>query len=155
TPNRFPATLSAVAARCWQKAAIPDAWSLTRDQFQHAHERSAAHRFPGPLPDDRIVAGYLESLHLSDFALACACSAGASAALGYFVARYRPERLRSARAILAKSGANDVAARELADSLYAELYGLREFSSGARRSLFDYFHGRSKLSTWLHAILAQ
>ena len=26
---------------------------------------------------------------------------------------------------------------------------------GARQSLFRYFHGRSKLSTWLRAVLAQ
>jgi RNA polymerase sigma factor (sigma-70 family) len=31
---------------------------------------------------------------------------------------------------------------------------LRE-ADGMRRSLFDYFHGRSKLTTWLHAILSQ
>ncbi len=51
--------------------------------------------------------------------------------------------------ILSKSGGNDSKAREMADSLYADLYGLRESSDGSRRSLFDYFHGRSKLSTWL------
>jgi len=34
------------------------------------------------------------------------------------------------------------------------LYGLRE-SEGRRKSLFDYFHGRSKLGTWLRAVLAQ
>ncbi len=42
----------------------------------------------------------------------------------------------------------------LADSIYADLYGLRK-SEGRRNSLFDYFHGRSKLGTWLRAILAQ
>ena len=40
------------------------------------------------------------------------------------------------------------------DSLYSDLYGLRE-SGGARKSLFEYFHGRSKLTTWLRAVLAQ
>jgi RNA polymerase sigma factor (sigma-70 family) len=45
-------------------------------------------------------------------------------------------------------------ARDLADSLYGELYGLRE-SGGARQSLFRYFHGRSSLTTWLRAVLAQ
>jgi len=151
---QFPLTLSAVVARCWQKAAVPHAWKLTREQFQLALERSVAHRFPGSLPDERIIAGYLESLHLADLALASACSAGDAEAWDYFVERYRPELYRSARAILAKSG-GDSQARELADSLYADLYGLRESSDGSRRSLFHYFHGRSKLSTWLHAILAQ
>jgi RNA polymerase sigma-70 factor (ECF subfamily) len=50
--------------------------------------------------------------------------------------------------------AGDDAGGELADSIYAELYGLEE-RDGCRRSLFDYFHGRSRLSTWLRSILAQ
>lgn len=153
--HRFSSALSAIVARCWQTAAVPPAWSLTREQFQRALERSAARRFPDSLPDDRIVAGYFESLHLSDLALACACSVGDSAAWEYFIEHYRPELYRAARVILSKSGGNDSKAREMADSLYADLYGLRESSDGSRRSLFDYFHGRSKLSTWLHAILAQ
>ena len=44
-------------------------------------------------------------------------------------------------------------ARELADALYAELYGVR--NRGDRRSLFRYFDGRSSLATWLRAVLAQ
>jgi RNA polymerase sigma-70 factor (ECF subfamily) len=50
---------------------------------------------------------------------------------------------------------NDARAEELADSLYAELYGVRSAGGERRKSLFDYFHGRSKLSTWLRAVLAQ
>jgi RNA polymerase sigma factor (sigma-70 family) len=41
----------------------------------------------------------------------------------------------------------------LADSLYADLYGLAD--APGRRSLFRYFHGRSSLKTWLRAVLAQ
>jgi RNA polymerase sigma-70 factor (ECF subfamily) len=154
-PHRFSPALNAAVARCWQTAAVPPDWSFTREQFQRALERSVARRFPDSLPDDRIVAGYLESLHLSDLALACACSAGDSTAWEYFIEHYRSELYRAARVILAKSGGNDSKAREMADSLYADLYGLREAPDGSRRSLFDYFHGRSKVSTWLHAILAQ
>ena len=42
----------------------------------------------------------------------------------------------------------------MADSLYADLYGVRE-RGGERRSLFEYFHGRSSLGTWLRAVLSQ
>ena len=159
-PTRFTRTLDAVVARCWQKAAAPPDWSVTRDQFQRALERSAAHRFPGSLPDDRIITGYLEGLHLADLALACACTSGDNAAWEFFIEHYRAELYRAARAIVAKSGAprsatGEAAARELADSLYAELYGLRESPEGSRRSLLTYFHGRSRLTTWLHAILSQ
>jgi RNA polymerase sigma factor (sigma-70 family) len=50
---------------------------------------------------------------------------------------------------------DDARAEELADSLHAELYGIRSGHGGPRKSLFEYFHGRSKLSTWLRAVLAQ
>ena len=99
--------------------------------------------------DARAIQAYLDSLHAADLALACACSEGNAAAWDFFMARFRPELYRAGRAI-----AGEVAGRDLADSLYAELYGLRE-AAGQRKSLFDYFLGRSKLTTWLHAILAQ
>ena len=47
-----------------------------------------------------------------------------------------------------------MAAREIADSLWADLYGT-DLRDGNRRSLLDYFHGRSSLATWLRAIVAQ
>ena len=62
---------------------------------------------------------------------------------------YRPILYRAADALDPGGGA-----RELADSLYADLYGMRE-RSGARQSLFEYFQGRSSLATWLRAVLAQ
>ena len=42
--------------------------------------------------------------------------------------------------------------RELADSLYADLFGL-DTRDGERRSLFRYYHGRAKLTTWLRSVL--
>ncbi len=38
--------------------------------------------------------------------------------------------------------------------MWAELYGV-DAKGAQRRSLLDYFHGRSSLATWLRAILAQ
>ena len=95
------------------------------------------------------VERYLKSLHLEDLALACACAAGDEAAWEHFVREYRPSLYRAADA-LDPSGS----ARELADALYADLYGTTE-RDGERRSLFRYFHGRSSLPTWLRAVLAQ
>ena len=133
-----------------QKAAAPAEWQLTPERMQLTLERSVAHRFANaPSNDTGAIQGYLDSLQASDLALACACSDGNPAAWDFFVAQYRPELYRAARAIAGES-----ASRELADSLYAELYGLREVA-GQRKSPFDYFLGRSKLTTWLHAILAQ
>ncbi len=158
TAPKFPASLAASVERCWRKADAPADWNLTREQFQAALERSAAKRFPGAQPitekDAKKIEAHLEALHAADLALACACSLGSPAAWDFFVAQFRPELYRAARAIAGYGAGRDANARELADSLYADLYGLRE-SEGRRKSLFDYFHGRSKLATWLHAVLAQ
>jgi RNA polymerase sigma-70 factor, ECF subfamily len=143
---RLPAPL---VDSLFRKAAVSAGWKLTPERFGCALERSAEQRFRGGAANGGQVAAYLESLHLSDLALACACSEGDEKAWEHFVREYRPELYRAARAIAGESQG-----RELADSLYADLYGLEE-RGGRRRSLFDYFHGRSKLSTWLRAVLAQ
>jgi len=150
---RFPASLSNALKVCWEKAAPPAEWNLSRTEFEAALARSAAHRFSGASAqrDGNAIRNYLESLHHKDLALACACAAGSEAGWEFFVAQFRQELYRAARAI---TGGGDSDARELADSIYADLYGLRE-AEGKRRSLFGYFHGRSKLGTWLRAILAQ
>ena len=87
--------------------------------------------------------------HLDDLALARRCAEGDEEAWERFVLEYRPVLYRAADALDPSGGA-----RDLADSLYADLYGLRE-RDGQRRSLFDYFQGRSSLATWLRAVLAQ
>ena len=93
-----------------------------------------------------VVAG---SPYAADLELAGRCAAGDAAAWERFMVEYRPVLYRAADALDRSGGA-----RELADSLYAELYGVRD-GDGERRSLFQYFHGRSSLATWLRAVLAQ
>jgi len=142
------------ARRLLGRADVPAEWGVSPELFQAAVERSVARRFGEKMPEAKNAEAYVESLHATDLALACACSAGNEVAWDHFVAHYRPELYRAARAIAGRSDGGNDNARELADSLYAELYGLRE-TAGKRKSLFDYYHGRSKMGTWLHAILAQ
>jgi RNA polymerase sigma factor (sigma-70 family) len=87
--------------------------------------------------------------HQADLELARRCAAGESAAWDRFVLEYRPVLYRAADALDASGRA-----REVADSLYAELYGMKD-ANGERQSLFRYFQGRSSLGTWLRAVLAQ
>jgi RNA polymerase sigma-70 factor (ECF subfamily) len=82
-------------------------------------------------------------------ALAAACAAGDEAAWDRFVREFRPILYRAADALDPHGRA-----REIADSLYADLYGLKE-RGGERQSLFRYYQGRSSLATWLRAVLAQ
>jgi RNA polymerase sigma-70 factor (ECF subfamily) len=124
-------------------------WRLPQAAFTAALEASCAKAFPAAQPTPREVSRYLSSLHLEDLALACACALGDARAWDHFVLEMRPGLYRAADA-LDRSGT----ARELADSLYADLYGLDQ-RGGARQSLLRYFHGRSSLATWLRAVLAQ
>jgi RNA polymerase sigma factor (sigma-70 family) len=87
--------------------------------------------------------------YASDLELARQCAAGEEQAWERFVLEYRPLLYRAADALEPGGGA-----RDLADSLYADLYGMPDRGS-ERRSLFRYFHGRSSLATWLRAVLAQ
>ena len=131
-------------------------WDLPLDAFAESLRRSAQKRFVGAQPDFAAVEAYLKLLHLEDLALACACAEGKERAWVFFIENFRGDLRRAASAMLRGSGhANDTRAAELADSLYAELYGIRSSADGRRKSLFEYFHGRSKLSTWLRAVLAQ
>src|SRR3984957_8695246 len=131
-------------------------WGLPQEAFAKCLQRSALKRFGGVLPEAGEVAAYLKSLHLVDLALACACAEGLEKAWEFFIAHLRQDLRNAASAMLRGSGqADDACAEELADSLYAELYGIRSAADGPRKSLFEYFHGRSKLSTWLRTVLAQ
>jgi RNA polymerase sigma-70 factor (ECF subfamily) len=124
-------------------------WRVSVDAFGAALEASSAHAFAARVPSAGQLTAYLESLRLEDLALACACAAGDGPAWEHFMREHRPALHRAADAIDPAGGT-----RDLADALYADLYGLRG-AGEARRSLFRYFHGRSSLATWLRAVLSQ
>jgi RNA polymerase sigma-70 factor (ECF subfamily) len=100
-------------------------------------------------PTAETLAKAVLPAHQADFDLASACAAGDEQAWERFIRDYRPVLHRAAEAM-----APGDAARDVADELFAELYGLRE-RDGERQSLFRYYQGRSSLATWLRAVLAQ
>jgi RNA polymerase sigma-70 factor len=132
--------------RLYRKAGA-ERWSLPIASFRRALIASAerAVAASGRSPS----AEFFATLHLDDLALACACADGIDSAWEHFVRELRPQLIRAADA-LDRTGA----ARELADAIYGDLYGVRS-ADAARKSLFDYFHGRSSLATWLRAVLSQ
>jgi RNA polymerase sigma-70 factor len=125
------------------------AWGLSRAKFEDAVHESVTQAFKDREPDQEQVSRYVDALHAEDLALAVACAEGVAPAWDHFLATHRASLLRAADAIDPRGGA-----RELADSLFADLFGLAE-RDGARQSLLRYFHGRSRLSTWLRAVLSQ
>ena len=93
---------------------------------------------------------FLLTLHVDELGLARACAAGDNSAWEIFLIRYR-EKLYQAALRIARE---DSAARELADSLYAELYGTST-REGERVSKLESFTGRGSLEGWLRTVLAQ
>ena len=129
---------------------------LALESFAEGITRSVAQRFRDDTPGPKAIAAYVDSLRSEDLALAAACQAGDERAWEHVVTTYRPILYRAASVLTA----DDTAGRELADSLWAELYGVGRTrasmeSGGSVRSLLTYYHGRAKLSTWLRSVLAQ
>src|SRR5499427_605401 len=93
---------------------------------------------------------FLLSLRVDELALARACAAGDNSAWEIFMTRYR-EKLHLSALRIARE---DSAARELADTLYADLYGTTT-RDGQRVSKLASYTGRGSLEGWLRTVLAQ
>lgn len=119
-------------------------WSVTLEDFARAVWQGVS-KAGGDNP-----ARLLDTIRTRDLALALGCALGNEPAWDTFCAEFRPVLYDSARALVH----DETTAREMADSLLADLYGLEE-SEGGRKSRFSYFHGRSSLKTWLRAVLYQ
>jgi RNA polymerase sigma-70 factor (ECF subfamily) len=97
---------------------------------------------------------FYHSLRLPELALAHACALGRDAAWERFLAFYREPLTHAAIAIAGSA----TLGHELADSLYAELFGLstREGEAGPeRRSPLASYSGRGSLLGWLRTTLSQ
>jgi RNA polymerase sigma-70 factor (ECF subfamily) len=93
---------------------------------------------------------FYRGLQLQDLALARACALGREQAWQQFIARFKSP-LRQAAIGITKSTAQG---EDLADGLYAELYGLSE-RDGNRRSPLATYSGRGSLMGWLRTTLTQ
>jgi RNA polymerase sigma-70 factor (ECF subfamily) len=104
----------------------------------------------GGVADGAQKVAFFRALHLAELALAHACALGREAAWETFLRRYRAQLIQAASAITGSA----TLGQELADSLYAELYGLR-LAGEERRSPLASYSGRGSLMGWLRTTLAQ
>jgi RNA polymerase sigma-70 factor (ECF subfamily) len=131
-----------------------EASGLTIEEFANALASVGAkvnHGLPsGVLPNSAQKLAFFRSLHLSELALAHACVLGREAAWERFLRQYRAPLTQAAIAITGSA----TLGHEVADSLYAELFGLR-LHDGRRTSPLASYTGRGSLLGWLRATLAQ
>ena len=93
---------------------------------------------------------FCAGLKIEDLALARGCATGSERAWEVFMARFREKLYDVARQITR----DDSVGRELADSVYADLYGTRT-RDGERISKLTSYSGRGSLDGWLRTVLAQ
>lgn len=142
-----------VIRQLWTKAGAEN-WDLSVDEFAGVLAAVAAkvnHGLPGGIlakPKQKV--DFFESLHLSELALAHACALGRESAWKQFLQLYRAPLIQAAAGITSSASLGE----ELADALYAELYGLRE-REGERVSPLASYSGRGSLLSWLRTTLVQ
>jgi RNA polymerase sigma-70 factor, ECF subfamily len=122
---------------------------LTRESFAVILCEVSAKYLPAGNTEAETRA-FLLTLRVEELALARACAVGNNSAWELFLTRYREKLYQSALRIARE----DSAARDLADSLYAELYGTTT-RDGERISKLASFTGRGSLEGWLRTVLAQ
>ena len=104
-----------------------------------------------PLASEASLVQFLDQLQAGDICLAIACERGNAAAWNDLVARYSPTVRSAARSA---AGSED-AADDLAQSIWAELHGLRTREDGRPASKLAYYSGRGSFAGWLRAVVAQ
>ncbi len=140
------AVLDAIAQRYGESGA--ESYGITPQHFQQI-VAAVVIRYAA----DASEAGRLElvaMLRVGELVLARACTAGIEHAWDVFLVRFRASLYETAYRI----AKDEATGRELADGLYAELYGIPN-REGRRVSKLDYYTGRGYLEGWLRTVLAQ
>jgi RNA polymerase sigma-70 factor, ECF subfamily len=124
------------------------AYGMSAEQFASLLE--AIQRKYAPNASAAEKADFCAALRLEELALARACAAGNERAWEDFISRYR-QKLHGMALHITRDGAH---AAELADSLFADLYGVGA-RNGARNSKLVFYTGRGSLEGWLRTVMSQ
>ena len=104
-----------------------------------------------PEASEAAVNEFLDGLHADDLCLIVACERGDQAAWNDLVERYGATVRSAARS----ASSNEDAAEDLAQSIWAELHGLRVREDGRPAGKLAYYSGRGSLGGWLRAVVGQ
>ena len=143
-----PAEANALSLRILFEKSGGERYGLTLQAFGVVLEQVAVKYVPQASQQQKLE--FWRDLKLEELALARACAAGHDSAWQAFLTRFREKLYDIARGITKE----DSSARDLADSLYADLYGTSE-KEGRRVSRLNFYMGRGSLEGWLRTVLAQ
>ena len=101
--------------------------------------------------DGDAVAAFIDTLHADDLCLAIACQRGDQAAWSDLVEGYGATVRSAARS----ASPNEEMAEDLAQSIWAELHGLKVNDDGRPAGKLAYYSGAGSLGGWLRAVVGQ
>jgi RNA polymerase sigma-70 factor (ECF subfamily) len=101
--------------------------------------------------DRNAIKQFIDEIRADDLCLIIACEKGDEHAWEYLVANFDSTVKSAAR----KISPNAEDAEDLASSIWAELYGLRQDAEGNKKSKLAYYSGRGSLAGWLRAVVSQ
>jgi RNA polymerase sigma-70 factor, ECF subfamily len=104
-----------------------------------------------PSASAQDIAAFIDSLHADDLCLVIACQHADQTAWGELVEGYGATVRSAARA----ASPNEDRAEDLAQSIWAELHGLKVRDDGQPAGKLGYYSGAGSLGGWLRAVVGQ
>jgi RNA polymerase sigma-70 factor len=98
-----------------------------------------------------VIEDFIDKLQADDLCLIVACEQGNQKAWTDLVERFSATVRSAARS----ASSNEEGAEDLAQSIWAELHGLRIREDGKPAGKLAYYSGRGSLAGWLRAVVAQ
>ena len=139
-PEQFAAILNEILRKCLPHISSASSSDSSSESSATSSDATSAEQ----------KADFCAALRVEELALARACATGNERAWQDFITRYRQKMHRMALHIT-----RDAAhAAELADSLFADLYGVNA-RDGVRNSKLVFYTGRGSLEGWLRTVMAQ
>jgi RNA polymerase sigma-70 factor (ECF subfamily) len=132
---------------------VKERYGLTESEFAVRLHASVGRCVASAEPDE--IREFLERVRADELCLAMACERGDETAWRDFEAAFRQTMNSAARALTK----DEAEAEDLAQSLYAELFGLRieagQDGGDRRMSKLAHYSGRGSLGGWLRAVVYQ
>ena len=107
--------------------------------------------FKDDTPEESAIDKFLDGLHADDLCLVIACERGDQAAWGDLFEGYGATVRSAART----TSSNEAMADDLAQSIWAELHGLKAREDGRPAGKLSYYSGAGSLGGWLRAVVGQ
>jgi RNA polymerase sigma-70 factor (ECF subfamily) len=144
-------TLAANAARLLARAV--DTYSISVETLAPRIRAAVEKYLLRENPDSSAVevSEFVDKLQADDLCLIVACEQGNEKAWTDLVARFGSTVRSAARSV----SSNEEGAEDLAQSIWAELHGLRIREDGKPASKLAYYSGRGSLAGWLRAVVGQ